>query len=249
MSIRTLIIDDEKPARDVIRHYLKNFQQIEIIGECPDGFTGLKTIQEEKPDLVFLDVQMPKLTGLELLEVLDSPPVIIFSTAYDQYAIKAFEMNAVDYLLKPYSLERFTQAVNKVIQQFSQGPTPGSSAQKIVSTMEESPELLQRIAVKSRHKVHVIPVDDVIYLEAEGDYVMIHTRDNKYLKEKTMKYFETHLDSTRFIRIHRSFIINAGFIDRIEYYDKESYSVMMKGGASIRASSSGYKLLKQKLNM
>jgi len=249
MAIRTLIIDDEKPARDVIRHYLASFPQVEVIGECQDGFMGLKAIQETRPDLVFLDVQMPRLTGLELLELLDAPPLIIFSTAYDQYAIKAFEMNAADYLLKPYSLERFTQAVNKAIQQFSQGMVPSTETRKIVSAAGDSPELLQRIAVKVRHKVHVIPVDDVIFLEAEGDYVMIHTRDNRFLKEKTMKYFENHLDPERFIRIHRSYIIHASFIDRIEYYDKESYSVIMKTGASLRASSTGYKLLRQKLNM
>ncbi len=249
MSIRTILIDDEQPARDVIKYYLKEFNEIEIIGEFSDGFTGLKGIQELKPDLVFLDVQMPKLTGLELLELLDQPTSIIFSTAYDQYAIKAFEMNAIDYLLKPYSKERFSQALQKAITVIGSGQNPQVPVQKLVQTLEENPEYLQRIAVKSRHKVSVIPIEDIVYLEAEGDYVMMHTKDARHLKEKTMKYFEGHLDPAMFIRIHRSYIVNVQFIDRIEYYDKENYAVLMKQGAKLRASTTGYKTLKQLLNM
>jgi two-component system LytT family response regulator len=249
MTIRTILIDDEQPARDVVKHYLKEFSQIEIIAEVADGFSGLKAIQELKPDLVFLDVQMPKLTGLELLELLDQPPLIIFSTAYDQYAIKAFEMNAIDYLLKPYSKERFSQAVLKAMSQAgNQNKTP-QPVQNLVKTLEETPEFLQRIAVKSRHKVSVIPVDEIMFLEAEGDYVMIHTKEAKHLKEKTMKYFESHLDPGQYIRIHRSYIVNARFIDRIEYYDKENYAVLLKTGAKLKASTTGYKILKQVLNM
>jgi len=249
MTLRTILIDDEQPARDVVKHYLKDFSEIEIIAEVADGFNGLKAIQEMKPDLVFLDVQMPKLTGLELLELLDQPPLIIFSTAYDQYAIKAFEMNAIDYLLKPYSKERFSQAVQKAIGQSGNKISPAQPVHDLVKTLEESPEFLQRIAVKSRHKVSVIPVDEIIFLEAEGDYVMIHTKDAKHLKEKTMKYFESHLDPSHYIRIHRSYIVNAKFIDRIEYYDKENYAVLLKNGAKLRASTTGYKILKQVLNM
>ena len=249
MTLRTILIDDEQPARDVIKFYLKDFPEIDILGEFADGFSGLKAIQELKPDLVFLDVQMPKLTGLELLDLLDQPPLIIFSTAYDQYAIKAFEMNAIDYLLKPYSKERFIQAVQKAMTLAGNGIRLSAPVESLVKTLEENPEFLQRIAVKSRHKVSVVPIDDIVYLEAEGDYVMIYTRDAKHLKEKTMKYFETHLDPAQFIRIHRSFIVNAQFIDRIEYYDKENYAVLTKTGAKLRASTSGYKILKQALNM
>jgi len=249
MILRAILIDDEQPARDVVKHYLKDFNEIEIIGEVADGFSGLKAIQELKPDLVFLDVQMPKLTGLELLELLDQPPLIIFSTAYDQYAIKAFEMNAIDYLLKPYSKERFTQAVQKAISQASNVNRPAQPVHNLVKTLDESPEFLQRIAVKSRHKVSVVPVEEIIFLEAEGDYVMLHTKDAKHLKEKTMKYFESHLDPGQYIRIHRSYIVNAKFIDRIEYYDKENYAVLMKNGAKLRAINTGYKILKQVLNM
>jgi two-component system LytT family response regulator len=249
MTIKTVLIDDEQPARDVVKYYLRDFEEIEVIGEFSDGFSGLKAIQELKPDLVFLDVQMPKLTGLELLDLLDQPPMIIFSTAYDQYAIKAFEMNAIDYLLKPYSKERFAQALQKAINQIGSSQPAAGQVQKLVKTLEEAPEYLQRIAVKSRHKVSVIPIEEIIYLEAEGDYVMLHTKDARHLKEKTMKYFETHLDPELFIRIHRSYIVNVRFIDKIEYYDKENYAVLMKQGARLRASTTGYKILKQALNM
>jgi two-component system, LytTR family, response regulator len=249
MKLKTLLIDDEQPARDIMKHYLKDVPEIEILGEFSDGFSGLKAIQDMKPDLVFLDVQMPKLTGLELLELLDQPPLIIFSTAYDHYAIKAFEMNAIDYLLKPYSMERFTQAVQKAIAQFGSGEKAVSKVQELVKTLETNPEYLQRIAVKTRHKVNVIPVDEIMFLEAEGDYVMIHTKENKFLKEKTMKYFETHLDTEKFIRVHRSAIVNADFIHRLELYDKESYMVILKNNVNVKASSSGYKLLKEKLHL
>ena len=249
MTYKAIIIDDEKPARDIIRTFLKELTDIEIITECSDGFAGLKAIQDLKPDLVFLDIQMPKLTGFEVLELIENPPLIIFSTAYDQYAIKAFEMNATDYILKPYSRERFVQAVGKAIAKLQGGVALQPEIQKIIQSADDKDELLQRIAVKTRHKVHVIGVNEIIYLEAEGDYVMIHVKDGNYLKEKTMKYFESHLDPEKFIRIHRSYIVNAEVIDRIELYDKESYSVLLKNGASLRASTSGYKLLKQILHM
>jgi two-component system LytT family response regulator len=139
--------------------------------------------------------------------------------------------------------------VQKALSQSGSGIKASIPVLNLVKTLEENPEFLQRIAVKSRHKVSVVPIDEIIYLEAEGDYVMLHTKDARHLKEKTMKYFETHLDPEQFIRIHRSFIVNARFIDRIEYYDKENYAVLTKNGAKLRASTSGYKILKQVLNM
>lgn len=244
-----IIIDDEQPARELIKHYLKEFPDIELLGEYPDGFSGLKAIQERKPDIVFLDIQMPKLTGFELLELLDDPPHIIFSTAYDQYAIKAFEMTAVDYLLKPYSTERFGQAIKKV-QQLILSRKPGKTqADSLVTTLEANPEFLQRIAVKTRHKIEVIPVTDIFYIEADDDYVTIHTGTEKFLKEKTMKYMESHLDPSQFVRVHRSYIVNVNHIARLELYQKETYNVLLKNGVSIRASSTGYKELKQILNL
>jgi two-component system, LytTR family, response regulator len=248
MSIKAIIIDDEEPARIIVRSYLKEQNEIEIIGECADGFSGVKAINELKPDIVFLDIQMPKLTGFELLELLDAKPLIIFITAYDQYAIRAFEMNAVDYLLKPFTKARFEQALQKALQQLKEKQTP-DPVSRIISAIDEKPELLQRIAVKSGQKISVISTDDIIYIGAEGDYVMIYTKDNRYLKEKTMKYMESHLDPMQFIRIHRSTILNVNFILRVEIYDKESYAVLLKNNVSLKASISGYKLLKNLLKL
>ncbi|MGE5424663.1 MAG: LytR/AlgR family response regulator transcription factor [Syntrophothermus sp.] len=249
MNIRTIIIDDEQPARDLIRHYLGQHADIDILGEFPDGFSGAKAIQDLKPDLAFLDIQMPKITGFEMLELIEDPPVVIFSTAYDQYAIKAFELNAVDYLLKPYSKERFDQALEKAKTKVKDKIPFTKNLQAVISSVDEKGEYLQRIAVKSRHKIDVIPVSEIIYIQAEDDYVMIHTATNKYLKEKTMKYFETHLEQGKFIRIHRSYIVNADFIARLELYDKENYAVIMKNGASLKASINGYKILKDNLHL
>lgn len=249
MKIKTLIIDDEQPARDLIKHYLKQYPEIGICGEFQDGFSGAKAIQEMKPDLVFLDVQMPKLTGFELLELLEDPPLIIFSTAFDQFAIRAFEMSAVDYLLKPYSSDRFGQAIQKVMAKLQEKPTKETNVQAVLSAMEEKPELLQRIAVKNRHKIDVIPVSEIQFVEAADDYVMIHTADKNVLKEKTMKYMETHLDPEQFIRIHRSYIVHVNFIARLELYEKESYVVVLKNGKILKASLTGYKVLKQMLKL
>jgi len=247
MTYKVLIIDDEPPAREIIRDFLQEYPDIEITGEFADGFSGLKAIQEMKPDLIFLDIQMPRLTGFEMLELLDRPPVIIFSTAYDQYAINAFQMNATDYLLKPYPKERFDQAVSKALAILSTETNVQQTVHRVLQAVDEQPEYLNRVAVKIRHKVYVIPVAEIRYVEADGDYVTIHTGEEKYLKEKTMKYFESHLDPTVFVRIHRSTIINIDFMDKLEYYDKESHIVLMKDGTGLRASATGYKTLKKAL--
>ncbi len=249
MKIRTIIVEDEEPARNIIKHYLKDYQEFELIGEFADGFSGVKAINELKPDVSFLDVQMPKLTGFEVLELIEHKPLIIFSTAFDQYAIKAFEMNASDYLLKPYTKERFAQAIAKVSERFKQKQTIAPKVEAIIQTVDEKTELISRVAVKCGSKINVISVEDITYLESEGDYVMIYTKDGRFLKEKTMKYFETHLDENHFIRIHRSNIVNVNEILRIEHYDKENYMVLLKNNAKLKASNSGYKLLKDKLNL
>jgi two-component system, LytTR family, response regulator len=247
--IRVLIIEDEEPARKLVRTFLEGFSQIEIIAECSDGFAGVKAINELKPDLIFLDIQMPKLTGFELLELIEHKPLVIFTTAYDQYAIRAFEANAADYLLKPFTRERFSDAVEKALIKISQTPPQVVKTEGIIQAHDEKEELLQRVAVKSGSKIHVVSVDHVSHIEAEGDYVMLHTKEGKYLKEKTMKYFESHLDPKQFSRIHRSCIVNVNEILRIDHYDKESYSVVLKNGAQLRASINGYKQLKSLLNL
>ena len=171
--IKTIIVEDEKLARDLIKDYLQNHEDFEIIGEYEDGFSGLKAINEMKPDLIFLDIQMPKLTGFEMLEVLEHHPAIIFTTAYDQYALKAFEHNTLDYLLKPYSKDRFDEAVGKARERVQSGDT--GSISRLVENRDEQEDEIHRVVVKSRSRISVIPVDDIIYLEDQDDHVMIHT--------------------------------------------------------------------------
>lgn len=248
-KIRALIVEDEEPARAIVKEYLKSVSEIEIIGEASDGFSGAKAINEMKPDLVFLDVQMPKLTGFELLELLDHPCLIIFTTAYDQYALKAFEMNAVDYLLKPFSLTRFQEAVQRAIVRFHAKQTDEKVAEAVVKTNEESIEYLERIAVRKGGSIEVIPTDDIIYVESDGDYVVIHTPKGKFMKEKTMKFLESHLAPAKFVRIHRSYIVNVEKIQRLELYEKESYLVVLQNGEKLRSSDSGQKTLRQRLNL
>jgi two-component system LytT family response regulator len=249
---KIIIIDDEAPARDLIRHYLQEYPNIEITGEADNGFTAMKLIREQKPHLIFLDVQMPKLTGFEMLELMDEPPAIIFSTAFDQYAIRAFEMNTVDYLLKPYSKERFDAAVQKAFNRLENGDWKMENGKKILNSQFSVLDLknsLTRIAVKDRQQIHVIPVNDIDFIEADGDYVKLHTSKKSYLKEKTMKYFEENLPSQQFIRIHRSYIVNVNEVAKIELYEKDSYRVHLKNGELLKASSNGYKALKATVSL
>jgi two-component system LytT family response regulator len=172
-KIRTIIVEDEAPARDIIRHYLNEVGDIEIIAECTDGFSGLKTISSMKPDLVFLDIQMPRLTGIEMLEVMTEKPVIIFTTAYDQFALKAFELNAVDYLLKPFPKRRFLEAVNKAVEKIDSGAEIKEPAQ-IFAKKPDFAAPVNRIVVRKGNAINLIPVEQVKYVEAQYDYVMIY---------------------------------------------------------------------------
>ncbi|UCG28803.1 MAG: LytTR family transcriptional regulator DNA-binding domain-containing protein [Bacteroidales bacterium] len=245
-SVKAIIVEDEELARNLIREYLNDYPEIVVIGEYADGFSGTKAINELKPDLVFLDIQMPKLTGFELLELLDYHPDVIFTTAYEQYAIEAFEKSAVDYLLKPYSRERFKKAVEKVLNKVGAGSD--NMVDKLVGHTERSPEPLERIVVRSGKKIHVIPVSQVHYLEAQDDYVMIHSPEGRFLKQKTMNHFESHLDPKNFIRVHRSYIVNVSQIEKLELYEKETYLIHLKTGSKIPVSKSGLKKLKTGLD-
>lgn len=248
IRIRALIIEDEEPARELIRYYLRAHDDIEIAGECGDGFSGLKSIQELKPDLVFLDVQMPKLTGFELLELLDEKPEIIFTTAYDDYAIRAFDLNAVDYLLKPFSQERFDSAVVKAVRRISQEKSPAEILDSLALERPEGSPPVTRIVVRKGVSISFIPVSSIYYIESEDDYVMIWHRDGKALKQQTMKFYEDNLPPKDFARIHRSCIVSLEHVDHIEPYGKDTYRAMMKNGKSLPVSRSGYKILKEKVS-
>jgi len=245
--MKAIIVEDEEPARDLLKKYLEPFSDIELIGEYIDGFEGAKAINQLKPDIVFLDIQLPRITGIEVLELLDHSPMIIFTTAYDEYAIKAFEKNAVDYLMKPFSRERFSQAIEKVKARIAIQSQSNQSIQQLSDNLTTG-TFLDRIVVKSNQAINVIPTEDINYLEAQDDYVMIHTSGSRYMKKQTMKYFEDRLDPNQFIRIHRSFIANVTTISKLEPYEKESYLAVLKNGAKLKVSSSGYKVLKERLS-
>ena len=247
-KIRTVIIEDETPAREILKHYLKDFENIEIIGECPDGFTGLKTISDLKPDLIFLDIQMPKLTGFEMLEVLEERPEIIFTTAYDQYAIKAFELNAVDYLLKPFPKERLREAVKKVIEKSGTIKAQSKPADQLLAKRPETASALNRVVVRKGNAINLIPIDQIKYIEAQDDYVMIYHSAGKALKQQTMKFYEDNLPAKDFVRIHRSYIVKVSEINRIEPYGKDNHIAILKSGEKLPVSRSGYKHLKEELN-
>jgi two-component system LytT family response regulator len=242
---RVLVIDDEPLARMVVLEYLQHFSnEIEVLGECNDGFEGLKAIQQHQPDLVFLDVQMPKINGFEMLELVDNPPAVIFTTAFDEYAIKAFEAHAVDYLLKPFSKERFNKAIEKYL---AQAPAPAQHTKKTEDLLEavaSSPAQHERIVVKTGTKVKIIPVQDVLYLQADDDYVSVFTAEGSYLKNKTMNFFEQMLDPRYFVRVHRSYIIAIQQITRIDPYEKDNHLAILKSGAKIPVSKTGYVKLK-----
>lgn len=247
-KIRTVIIEDEAPARDILRYYLKDFPEIDIIDECPDGFSGLKTIAELKPELVFLDIQMPRLTGFELIEVMTEKPVIIFTTAYDQFAIKAFEHNAIDYLLKPFPKERLRVAVNKAVEKIGKDVEEEKPLAGLLRKLPEYQTSLNRIVVRKGNAINLIPVDQVRYIEAQDDYVMVYHSSGKALKQQTMKFYENNLPAKDFVRIHRSYIVKVQGIVRIEPYGKDNYVAVLNDGIKLPVSRAGYKHLKQELN-
>jgi two-component system, LytTR family, response regulator len=245
--IRTIIIEDEALARNLLKNYLKDQERVEIIGECENGFDGLKAINDLKPDLVFLDVQMPKLTGFEMLELLDYRPEIIFTTAYNQFAIKAFEQHAVDYLLKPFPKDRLLVAVERAIEKIN-----GNKGGEIpIDKLTELPEsdIIERVVVKDKNKIHIIPVEQIRYIESLDDYVMIYTKEKRFVKQKTMKFFEDHLNNKEFIRIHRSYIVKVEEIAEIQQYEKESHIVILKNDhTKLKVSKTGYKNIKDILS-
>ena len=245
--MKCIIIDDEPLARMVIKEYLSSYTDIEVLQECNDGFEGVKAIQLHQPDLIFLDIQMPKITGFEMLELIDNPPQVIFTTAFEEYAIKAFEAEAVDYLLKPFSKERFDKAIQKIV--LGKKETVSPQTLEILDVATKSPTQSNRIVVKDGGKIKIIPVAQIQYLEAADDYVKIHTTDGIFLKKKTMQYFEDSLQQQHFIRIHRSYIVNAQLITRIDPYEKDSHIALLSTGVKLLISKAGYMKLKEVLGI
>lgn len=246
--MRVILIDDEPLARSVVIEYLQSWPDLEIVQECSDGFEGVKAIAQYEPDLIFLDIQMPKINGFEMLELIDQPPPVIFTTAFDEYAIKAFEEHAVDYLLKPFTKERFDKAVQKWMDQ-QQTSEPKPNTKQLLDNLQSSTPRNERVVVKTGNKIKIIPVNDIIFLAADDDYVKIHTMEGSFLKNKTMGYFEKMLGEDNFVRVHRSYIVKINEITRIDPYEKESHLAILKSGEKIPVSKTGYPRLRQVLGL
>ena len=262
-NIKAIIIDDEPLARMIVREYLGFYPEITIVQECSDGFEGIKAIQLHHPDLIFLDIQMPKINGFEMLELVEEPPAVIFTTAFDEYAIRAFESHAVDYLLKPFNKERFDKALRKWMESRvpadreagrshaadSEARPPAGSTEALLETAAQSPAQQHRIVVKTGGKIKIIPLEDIHFLEAADDYVKIHTHQGAFLKNRTMSYFEQALDPTQFVRTHRSYILNIQQVTRIDPYEKDSHLCILQSGAQVPVSKAGYVKLKAVLGL
>jgi len=244
--IKAVIIDDEPLAREVVKEYLLNFPQIQIMQECNDGFEGLKAIQQHQPDIVFLDIQMPKITGFEMLELVENMPAVIFTTAFEEHAIRAFEVHAIDYLLKPFSSDRFDKAVQKWLDHFH---TPSANTEALLETAASTPLQSNRVVIKLNGKIKIIPVQDIHYIEAADDYVKIVTAEGSFLKNKTMSFFEKMLDPQQFTRVHRSYILNVNQVTRIDPYEKENHLAILRSGARVLVSKTGYPRLKAALGL
>jgi two-component system LytT family response regulator len=243
-KIKTIIVEDEYLARDLLKRYLSEYEDFEIIGECENGFEAVKSINELKPDLIFLDIQLPKINGFEILELLEHKPQIIFTTAYDEYAVKAFEVNALDYLMKPYSVMRLKNALEKVRKQLSENMIQSDLKNNISAEITYLSETLTRIIVKKNKEILIIPTEEVILLEAEDDYVSINSTKGNFLKYKTMKYYEDNLPKDKFIRIHRSYILNISYLKKIESIEKDTHYAVLHDGKQIPISKNGFTKLK-----
>ncbi len=232
--MKVLIVDDETLARRLIREYLGVHSDMDVVGESENGMDAVKDITELNPDLVFLDIQMPKLTGLEVLELTGRRSGVIFTTAYDHYALKAFDLHAVDYLLKPFSQARFDAALTKARRSL------GTEEPALRQLMADTSTRLTRILVRDRHQVHVLPLEQVSYVQAQDDYVSIRSAGRDYLKTQSLSELTAQLDPTQFVRVHRSYLLNLGHLQKLERSSKDSHVAIMRCGQQIPISRAGY---------
>ncbi len=245
VKIKSIIVDDEDLARSLIREYLAFHPAVEIVAECENGFEAVKAVSELQPDLMFLDIQMPKLSGFEVIELLEDPPEVIFVTAFDQYALKAFDFHAVDYLLKPFGKDRFNEALDRAVQRLNKSQP--NKIKEIAADAKPSDQPLERILIKEGSKVLVIPVETIDYIEAQDDYASFRVDGRSHLKMQRLAELETALDHRRFVRIHRSYILNIERLTKIELFAKDSRTAILKDGTHLPVSRTGYDKLKQLL--
>jgi two-component system LytT family response regulator len=253
--MRVLIVDDEAPARALLAEYLAAEAGIEVVGACTNGFEAVKAIADLAPDLVFLDIQMPKLDGFEVLELLEPRPQVIFCTAYDEYALQAFEVHAVDYLLKPFGRERLAAALARARERLALAaartgagaPVPAPSAAALSAAARAPGQHAERVVVRDGAQVHVIPVERMDFVEAQDDYVAIHEGGRMHLKHQTLAELAEALDPARFVRIHRSYVANVERIARIELLAKDQRVAVLHDGRQLPISRSGHERLKELL--
>lgn len=243
-NIRAVVVDDEDLARQMVREFLGKHPDVEVVAECSNGFDAVKAVADLKPDLLFLDIQMPKLNGFEVLELIGTDRAIIFVTAYDEYAIRAFDVHAVDYLLKPFNTERFETALDRAKKRLG-GKLPPPT--ELAQSARPPAEYVQRIVVKDGTRVQIIPITKLDYAEAQDDYVALASEGKLHLKQQTISSLETTLDPSRFLRIHRSYIVNLEKVTKIEPYSKDNHVVVLHNGAQVPVSRSGYARLKEVL--
>jgi two-component system, LytTR family, response regulator len=244
-KIRAVIVDDEELARQVLREFVAAHGEIEIIAECANGFEAVKIITEQKPDLMFLDIQMPKLDGFEVLELIGNDTAVVFVTAYDSYAIKAFEVHAVDYLLKPFGADRFEASLKRAKERLAgKLPEAAPSPSDLAVAARPPAQFLDRIAVRDGTRVFIIPVAKLEYAEAQDDYVALAAEGKKHLKQQTISSLESALDPSRFLRIHRSYIVNLERVARVEPYAKDSHVAVLANGTQLPVSRAGYARLR-----
>jgi len=240
-KVRAVIVDDEELARQMLREFLASHPEIEIVAECANGFEAVKSVTELNPDLLFLDIQMPKLDGFEVLELVGTDRAIVFVTAFDEYAIRAFDVHAVDYLLKPFNAERFETALQRAKKRLgSKLPAPV----ELSSSARLPAQYAERIVVRDGSRVHIIPVSKLDYAEAQDDYVALSSEGKKHLKQQTISSLEGVLDPGRFLRIHRSYMVNLEKVTKIEPYSKDNHVVVLSNGTQLPVSRSGYARLR-----
>ncbi|MFZ6775696.1 LytR/AlgR family response regulator transcription factor [Undibacterium sp. Ji83W] len=244
--LQVLIVDDEELARRLSLEYLRSHPDIEVIGECETGLEAVDAISKLNPDLVLLDIQMPQLSGLEVLEVTGRRSGVIFTTAYDQYALKAFDLHAVDYLLKPFSQQRFDEALSKARKLLAE-QTP-SSTQAIQTLVTQQSEKLQRLLIRDRGQVHVVPLESIDYVEAQDDYILIHAAGKSYMKTQSLSDLEAQLDASKFVRVHRSFLLQISALQAMEKTSKDSQVAVLKSGAQVPVSRAGNERIRALLN-
>jgi two-component system LytT family response regulator len=246
MKYKVIVIDDEPLARALIIKLLQAHNEFEVVDECPDGFEAFKSIQKHQPDLIFLDIQMPRINGFELLEMLDEAPAVIFTTAFDDYAMKAFENFAVDYLLKPITRERFDKAIQKSLQQ-----AVGAAKEAVNSLLNEQvyEGYQNRIVVKDKGNIKIIPAKDILYVEANDDYVKIYTSEGFFMKKNTLSNLEKSFDPNVFVRVHRSYLMPVSQLLSIEPYEKNSHVAILHCEKKLPISQSGMVRLKQLLKI